>query len=84
MRFRVKNAAVRSRMKVKVTRGPSDPICTRVSIGGNHELGAYCVYRGSIEVAISVTEAALAELKLVKASGHEPKVDRNYKELGAS
>lgn len=70
--------------EVKLTQAAPDPICTRVSIGGNTELGFYCVYRGSIGSAITATEAALDKMKATFHAGEEPSVDRRFKELGAS
>ena len=35
--------------KVKIIKEQDDPICTRISAGGNDEIGYYLVHRGDIE-----------------------------------
>jgi hypothetical protein len=40
-----------------------DPICPRVSIGGNLDIGFYCTIRGTKEEAITAIEAALLALR---------------------
>ncbi len=70
---------------VKLDKAPSDPICScRISIGGTSGQHYYCTYRGEIQACIDATEAALEKMKLTKAAGKEPKVNRAYRELGAS
>ena len=70
---------------VKIIKAPSDPICSRVSVGGGSIVpGVYCVYRGSRDQAISLLESAVAALKEARNAGPEPAINRSYKELGAS
>lgn len=71
-------------MKVLLKKAPTDPICARVSVGGNEAMGAYCTYRGNLDACIAVMEAALNEMKHARFTGDEPGVDRRFKELGAS
>lgn len=60
--------------KVTITRGPVDPICTRVSVGGTQEIGHYCVYRGATDEAIAALETVLIAMRAMKESGVEPPV----------
>jgi len=36
-------------MEIKFIKEQDDPLCTRISAGGNEEIGYYCVYRGELE-----------------------------------
>lgn len=65
----------------KVYHASTDPICTRVSVGGNEEIGYYCVYRGSLKASITALQKALAEMQKVHASGTEPIIDPTFKRL---
>jgi len=69
---------------VRIIRGPTDPLCVRISVGGTEEVGYYCVFRGNLAAAIKATEQALLAMKLHKKSGVELAVNRDFKELGAS
>ncbi len=69
---------------VQISKAPSDPICARVSLGGLKDRGYYCTYRGSRDDAIEILKQSLAALIEHRDNGPEPKVDRRYKELGAS
>jgi hypothetical protein len=50
-------------IQVRITKKAADPICTRVSVGGNPADGIYCVYRGTKEEALVCLTAALEALK---------------------
>lgn len=70
---------------VKLDKAPADSICaTRISIGGTEGQGYYCTYRGNLAKCIETTERALEIMKLAQIHGQEPKVNRAYRELGAS
>ena len=71
-------------MKIHITKAPNDPICTRVSVGGNPNLGYYCTYRGGIGSAIAALRVALEAMEATEKTGKEPAIDRRHKELGAS
>jgi len=70
--------------KVSITKAPTDPICPRISVGGNPALGFYCTYRGTIDESLLALKAAVTAMEQLSASGKELSVNRNYKELGAS
>lgn len=68
-----------------MSKAPDDPVCPRVSMGGSKDIGGfYCTYRGEIGRCIEIAEAALDRMKMAQAMGKEPKIDRRFKELGAS
>ncbi len=69
---------------VTVSRGPRDPICTRVSVGGNEEMGYYCTFRGSVNDSVDALRASLAVMEVMQRNGVDPEVDHRFKELGAS
>ena len=71
-------------MNVRIIRAPADPVCSRVSIGGNEEVGAYCVYRGSLDQAVAVVGAAYKKLQEAQEGRIVHTIDRGYQELGAS
>ncbi len=52
-------------------RAPSDPIATRLSVGGTPAIGVYCVYRGDIRQALWLAEEALVLLRAQALTGQE-------------
>jgi hypothetical protein len=42
---------------------PNDPICLRASIGGDHEKGYYCTFRGEQQKVIAMLETVLLVLQ---------------------
>ncbi len=50
-------------MKIELIQKPTDPICTRASIGGSPEIGFYCIFRGDKPQVIECLEAILKGLK---------------------
>lgn len=71
-------------MSVHISRGPTDPICPRVSVGGNSETGFYCVFRGPADDCIAALEQAIAAMRTRRPSLDTLPVDRKFKELGGS
>lgn len=71
-------------MSVYITRAPADPICPRISVGGNAALGFYCTFRGSGAECIKALKEALHAMEVREPELDSLKVDRRYKELGAS
>ena len=70
---------------VRLDKAPADVICaTRISIGGTAGQGYYCTYRGNLAACIEAVKSALERMELVQATGQEPKVNRAYREIGAS
>ena len=55
-------------MKVKFTikREADDPICPRISMGGNDEVGHYIVFRGQPDIVESIMEKALEQFQNYK------------------
>lgn len=49
--------------EVKLIQKPDDPVCLRISAGGNHAIGFYCVFRGDKEDVIECLEEILDDLK---------------------
>jgi hypothetical protein len=45
---------------LKVQRLPDDPLCLRISIGGNEKLGYYCVFRGDQKEVIETLKLVYA------------------------
>jgi hypothetical protein len=70
-------------MRIYISRAPSDPICARVSVGGNEKLGVYCVFRGSSQECIVALEEALKAMKTASDNLESLPVDRKYKDLGS-
>jgi hypothetical protein len=54
---------------VEIIKLPTDPVCTRVSAGGNEKFGYYCRYRGTREEAIRALEMALFGMKAARFAG---------------
>lgn len=52
--------------QIEARKAPTDPTCTRVSVGGNAKVGFYCTYRGTVEESIHVLENALIALKAMQ------------------
>lgn len=71
-------------MKVTITRAPSDPLCPRVSVGGNATLGFYCVFRGPANDCTLALKEAFHAMQVAGDNLDSLPVDRKYKELGAS
>lgn len=61
---------------IKIIKKPDDPICPRVSMGGNPVTGFYVVYRGSIADILKVFEECHAAIKQQALQG-EPPVEDN-------
>jgi hypothetical protein len=49
-------------LHVKVIKKPDDPLCPRISAGGDHEIGFYLVFRGTREEAVTILEETLQAL----------------------
>jgi hypothetical protein len=62
-----------SRYSVRIVKKSDDPMCLRVSSGGSHKVGWYCVYRGPISDAIECLTDILSALRQVEK---EPQVDQ--------
>lgn len=58
---------------VRIVKKSDDPQCLRISGGGRHAVGWYCVYRGPIKDAIECLEDILSALRQV---GTEPPIDK--------
>ena len=58
-----------SEMDIKIIKEQDDPICTRISAGGNFEIGYYLVYRGDFEEVKKIMEILLIELTKEKNNG---------------
>lgn len=71
-------------MSVTITRAPADPICPRVSVGGNTTLGFYCVFRGPAADCTRALKEALHAMEVSEPKLESLPVDRKYKELGGS
>lgn len=71
-------------MMIYITRAPTDPICPRVSVGGNETIGYYCTFRGKAADCITVLREALKAMETAAPELDSLPVDRRYKELGAS
>jgi hypothetical protein len=75
---------------VYITRAPTDPVCCRVSVGGNAQLGFYCTFRGSAQECIAALAEALNAMAIAqdKCQLDALPVDPRYKigsnEMGAS
>lgn len=48
---------------VKLIKETTDPICTRLSLGGNDVIGYYCVFRGNRNDAIACLEEVLEAMR---------------------
>ncbi len=48
---------------IKIVKEEADPICTRISLGGNETVGFYCVYRGDRKDVEKILEEALNAFK---------------------
>lgn len=53
-------------VKLKVIKEQDDPLATRISAGGNEEVGNYLVYRGNIEDVKRILMEILYELDTYK------------------
>ncbi len=71
-------------MSVHITRAPADPVCPRISVGGNEELGFYCTFRGAGPACIKALKEALNAMEVAEPALDALPVDHRYKELGAS
>ena len=71
-------------MSVHITRAPADPVCPRISVGGNLNTGFYCTFRGSGADCIKALKEALHAMEVREPELDSLPVDRRYKELGAS
>jgi len=49
--------------EVKIIKEMDDPLCTRISAGGNEEMGHYIVYRGDISEVRTILRILLKELE---------------------
>lgn len=69
---------------IKVIQGPADPVCSRVSLGGNEDVGYYAVYRGDLDACVVATEHALEAMKRLQQvpPPARPKVDPKFKVIG--
>ncbi len=56
-------------MKIKIIKEQDDPLCTRVSAGGNEDIGYYLVYRGEIEDVKTIMKELLMELSKGEQNG---------------
>lgn len=65
-------------MPIDIIRAPTDPICTRVSVGGTQADGFYVVYRGTLDDSITCLRNALKGLEVTKATGSEPAINNHY------
>lgn len=68
-------------MEIKLIQKETDPICTRVSIGGKAEIGYYGVYRGGLDEAIECVEIVLKELRRVQLM-REAELNEGLHDLG--
>lgn len=71
-------------MTISITRAPADPVCPRISVGGNEAMGVYCVFRGPAADCIRILRSALDAMEVAKPTLDKLTPDQNYKELGAS
>lgn len=71
-------------MSVTITRAPADPVCPRISVGGNLEIGFYCTFRGKGSDCIKALREALHAMEAAKDKLDTLPPDQRYKELGAS
>lgn len=71
-------------MSVTITRAPADPICPRISVGGNLELGFYCVFRGPAKDCTRALKEALHAMEVAAEKLESLPVDREYRDLGGS
>jgi hypothetical protein len=71
---------------VEIIKLPTDPVCTRVSIGGNEKFGYYCRYRGTRDEAIKALEMALFGMSAARHAGvpEAPVVDQADPQIGRS
>lgn len=46
-------------MNIKIIKEENDPLCTRISAGGNEEFGYYLVYRGEFNDVIKIMRAII-------------------------
>jgi hypothetical protein len=66
---------------VTIQRKPNDPLCLRISIGGNEKVGGlYCVYRGTREEAV----AAIEKVLLVMQNMPEQEIELDAPVIGES
>lgn len=64
---------------VKILRGPTDPgVGTRISVGGDPEIGYYCTYRGSRMACIAALSRAMHALE---AMDFDPPIDPQLKPI---
>jgi hypothetical protein len=72
---------------VYITRAPTDPVCPRVSVGGNAAMGYYCTFRGPALDCIAALRLALHAMEVAQAKNelNALPVDRRHQEIrGAS
>ena len=50
-------------MSMKIIKEETDPICTRISLGGSEETGYYCVYRGERDDVEKILAIAIDAFK---------------------
>ncbi len=70
--------------EITVRKAPDDPVCTRVSCGGNSKIGFYLTYRGTVDASIEAMERTLLVLKVMKAKGIEAPLDDKMRGIGES
>lgn len=63
---------------VRISKAPTNPGCSRVSVGGTPAFGYYCVYRGTLAECVAAMEDATAAMRLLLNSGSEPEMDVRY------
>lgn len=71
-------------MSVHITRAPADPVCPRISVGGNTDLGFYCTFRGPAKDCTRALKEALHAMEVAAEQIESLPVDQRYKELGGS
>lgn len=84
MRCVGRSLKLRTMIEVTITKAPTDPVATRVSVGGKPDIGFYCTFRGGMDESIAALEHAVHAMKALKASGVQPQVDHRYRQLGAN
>jgi hypothetical protein len=68
--------------KVKIIHAETDPACTtRISIGGDEEMGYYCTYRGPLHLCSAAIRRVAYELSQIEP-GKEPPVQHEIRRIG--
>ena len=65
-------------MNIKIIKEQDDPLCTRISAGGNEEIGYYLVHRGDIEDVRKILQILIERIDLCKNNYYSCRQRRIY------